>query len=62
MYMLTMLNLDVPRHRWVGALASYQFTLEYQNGADNGVADNLSWVPICHNQETVKSLMEGATM
>ena len=29
---------------------------------DNGAADALSQVPICHNQETVHSLMEGAAV
>ena len=60
MYVVTMPNLDTTGHRWVGALASYQFTLEYKKGADNRVVDALSQVPICHNHETVKSLLEGA--
>ena len=46
-------------HRWVGALASFQFELEYQKGADNGAADALSWVPISHSQEAIQSLLEG---
>ena len=54
-YILTMLNLDATGHRWVGALASF----EYQKGADNGVVDALSRVPICHNHKTVRSLLEG---
>ena len=29
-YMLTTPNLYATRHRWVGALASYEFNLEYQ--------------------------------
>ena len=53
-------NLDATRHQWVGTLASFQFELEYQKGADNGVADALSWVPISHSQETAQSLLEGA--
>ena len=57
--MLTMLNLDVTGHRWVGMLASFQFKLEYQKGADNGTADALSQVPISHSWETVQSLLEG---
>ena len=48
-YALTIPNLDATGHRWVGALASFEFTLEYQKGADNGVADALSRVPIHHN-------------
>ena len=59
MYVLTTPNLDATGHRWVGALASFQFELEYQKGADNGAADALSWVPINHSQQTVQSLLEG---
>ena len=58
-YVLTTPNLDAMGHRWVGALASYQFELEYQKGADNGATDALSQVPINHSQQTVKSLLEG---
>ena len=49
MYMLTMPNLDATGHRWVGALALFQFELEYQKGTDNGAADVLSQVPINHS-------------
>ena len=52
-YILTTQNLDATGHRWIGALTSFEFTLKYQKGADNGAADALSWVPICHDQETV---------
>ena len=45
-------------HRWVGALASFQFELEYQKGADNGAADVLSQVPISHSWQTIQSLLE----
>ena len=53
-------NLDATGHWWVSALASFQFELEYQKGANNGAADALSWVPISHSQETIQSLLEGA--
>ena len=59
-YVLTTPNLDATGHRWVGALASFQFAFEYQKGADNGVAHTLSRVPICHNCETVCCLLESA--
>ena len=59
-YIITTPNLDAIGHRSVGALASFEFASEYQKGADNGVADALSQVPICHNSETVHSLLEGA--
>ena len=43
----------------MGVLASYKFNLEYQKGADNGVADALSQFSIHHDCETVRSLLEG---
>ena len=52
-------NLDVTGHRWVGTLASFQFKLEYQKGADSGAVDTLSQVPISHSQQTVQSLLKG---
>ena len=45
-YVMTTPNLDATRHRWVGALAFYEFSLEYQKGSDNTAADVLSQVPI----------------
>ena len=61
-YVLTMPNLDATGHRWVGALASFQFELKYQKGADNGAVDALSQVPISHSWQTVQSLLEGVIM
>ena len=48
-YMLMMPNLDTTGHWWVSTLASFQFELEYQKGADKGAADALSQVPISHS-------------
>ena len=45
-YVLTTQNLDATGHRWVGALASFEFELEYQKGLENGAADALSHIPI----------------
>ena len=53
-------NLHATGHRWVGALALFQFELEYQKGTDKGAVDALSRVPISHSRETVQSLLEGA--
>ena len=61
-YILTTLNLDAMGHHLVGALASFEFELEYQKGSENGVADALSCVPIRHDHGTMKSLIEGAVM
>ena len=52
-YVLTTPNLDAMGHRWVGALASFEFSLEYQKGMDNGAAEALSWVPVNHDCTTV---------
>ena len=60
MYVLTTPNLDVTGHRWVGALMSYNFILEYQKGSDNAATDVLSRVPVRHDKDTVQSLLEGA--
>ena len=59
-YVLTTPNLDATGHRWVGALASYEFSLEYQKGSDNAAADALSRVPIRHDRKMVRSLLEGS--
>ena len=48
-YILTIPNLDATGHWWVSTLASFQFELEYQKGADNGATDALSQVPISHS-------------
>ena len=43
-YIFSSANLDAARQRWVARLASYNFSLEYQKGKDNTVADFLSWM------------------
>ena len=41
-YVFSIANLDAVGQRWVANLTSYNFTLEYQKGKDNTVADFLS--------------------
>ena len=41
-YIFSSANLDATGQRWVARLASYNFSLEYQKGKDNTVADFLS--------------------
>ena len=41
-YIFSSANLDATGQRWVAHLASYNFSLEYQKGKDNTVADFLS--------------------
>ena len=41
-YVMTMPNLDAIGHRWVAAMAGYNFEIEYVRGLDNKVTDALS--------------------
>ena len=43
-YIMMMPNLVAIRHRWVVAMAGYNFAIEYIRGLDNKVADALSRV------------------
>ena len=61
-YIMTTPNLDATGHRWVSALAKYDFWLEYQKGQDNAVADALSWVMAHLGLEAVQAVLDGATM
>ena len=55
-------NLDGMGHWWVGALAPFNFKLDYQKGHDNMVADILSQVTTWLNLETVKSILNRVTL
>ena len=41
-YIISTPYVDAMGHQWVGALAQFNFELEYQKGCDNMVADVLS--------------------
>ena len=43
-YIFSFANLDAAGQRWVAHLTSYNFSLEYQKGKDNTVANFLSWM------------------
>ena len=43
-YIFSSANLDAAGQCWVAHLTSYNFSLEYQQGKDNTVADFLSWM------------------
>ena len=61
-YIMTTPNLDATGHQWVGALAKYDFQLDYQKGRDNAVADALSQVTAHLEPEAVQVVLDGATM
>ena len=56
-YVMTTPNLDAVGHRWVAAMAGYNFEIEYIRGADNKVADALSHVGKRLDEEAVKELL-----
>ena len=59
-YVMTTPNLDAIGHWWVAALAGYNMTIEYLKGADNRIADILSWVPQRLDPEAVTMLLNHA--
>ena len=59
---MTTPNLDVTGHQWVGALANFNFQLEYQKGWDNTVADALSWITTHLGLEAMQAILDGATI
>ena len=61
-YILTTPNLDASWHHWVESLAGFTFSIEYQTGRDNAVADAVSHVVSKLNAEIVKSILDGITV
>ena len=61
-YIMTTPNLDATGHQWVGALAKFNFQLEYQKGQDNTIADVLSQITTCLGPEAVQFILDGVTL
>ena len=57
-YIMTTPNLDAVRHRWVAAMAGYNFEIEYVRGTDNKVADTLSRVDGQLDEVAIKELLD----
>ena len=55
---MTMPNLDAVGHRWVAAMAGYNFEIEYIDGSDNKVADALSHVGRHLDEDAIKELLD----
>lgn len=49
-YVLTSAKLDAAGHRWLAALSSFDFSIEYRAGKRNQDADGLSRRPHTHNE------------
>ena len=58
-FFLTPPNLDATQHHWVASLAGFTFSIKYQKGRDNAVADALSHVISKLNAEAMKSILDG---
>ena len=56
-YIMMTLNLDAMAHRWVNALAGFDFKIEYLKGTDNKVTDILSHVETRLDDATTKELL-----
>ena len=57
-YIFSSANLDAAGQCWVARLASYNFSLEYQKGKDNTVADFLSWMNEHLPEEEVQEYLD----
>ena len=56
-YIFSSANLDAAGQRWVACIASYNFSLVYQKGKDNTVADFLSRMNECLPEEEVQEYL-----
>ena len=56
-YIFSSANLDAAGQRWVAHLTSYNFSLEYQKGKDNTVANCLSQMNECLPEEEVQEYL-----
>ena len=56
-YIFSSANLDAAGQQWVARLTSYNFSLEYQKGKDNTVADFLSQMNECLPEEEVQEYL-----
>ena len=56
-YIFSSAHLDAAGHRWVASLADYNFSLEYQKGKDNTVADFLSGMEDHLPEEEVEKVL-----
>ena len=59
---MTTPNLDATKHHWVESLAGFTFSIEYQKGRDNDVADALSHVTSKLDAKVVKSILVGVNI
>ena len=56
-YIFSSANLDAAGQCWVAHLTSYNFSLEYQKGKENTMANFLSWMNKCLPEEEVQEYL-----
>ena len=56
-YIFSSANLDAAGQCWIAQLTSYNFSLEYQKGKDNTMADFLSWMNERLSEEEVQEYL-----
>ena len=61
-YIMSTPNLDATGHRWVSALAKYDFWLDDQKEQDNAAADALSQVTTHLQLEAVQAILDGVAV
>ena len=60
---LTSPNMDAMKQIWINELAKYNFSLEYQKGKNNTVADALSRISEeCHSDEEAEKVLKAVTV
>ena len=63
MYFLTSPNIDTMKQRWINELAKYDFSLEYQKGKNNMVADALSRIKeTCLSDKEAEKVLKAVPM
>ena len=63
MYFLTSPNIDTTKQRWIKKLAKYDFSLKYQKGKNNTVADALSRIEEAHlSDEEAERVLKAVPM
>ena len=63
MYFLTSPNIDAMKQRWINKLTKYDFSLEYQKGKNNTVADALSRIKeTCLSDEEANRVFQAVPM
>jgi hypothetical protein len=57
-YIMTTPNLDATGHRWVAAMAHFDFSITYVKGKDNGAADALSRLTGYLDEDTTQEVLD----